>query len=134
MTDYTKLIERLYNSHDAETLCADAALVIEALSVERDALQAENERLKRELEISKLDVKEWHSQADALQAKLDALTAANAVSAEPAPKQAEPAMYIRKDHWAKAQRAGFLCHVTPSLDGLNADGYVAVTPTSPEKL
>jgi hypothetical protein len=43
---YTKLIERLYNSHDAETLCADAAGVIEALTVERDALQAESERLK----------------------------------------------------------------------------------------
>jgi FtsZ-binding cell division protein ZapB len=68
---YTKLIERLYKSHDAETLCADAALVIKALTVERDALQsqldtaiqssahwqhqctelkAENERLKDERE------------------------------------------------------------------------------------
>ena len=35
------LIERLYKSHDAETLCADAARAIEKL-------QAENERLKTE--------------------------------------------------------------------------------------
>ena len=42
MTDIMKLIERLYNSYDAETLCADAARAIEAL-------QTENERLLREV-------------------------------------------------------------------------------------
>jgi len=41
-------------------------------------------------------------------------------------RKAGPTMYIRKDHLEKAKHAGFLCHVTPSLDGLNADGYVAV--------
>ncbi|ASJ79235.1 hypothetical protein P26059A_0083 [Curvibacter phage P26059A] len=35
---------------------------------ENTIMQAENERLKRELEISKMDVKEWHSQADTLAA------------------------------------------------------------------
>jgi hypothetical protein len=221
MTDYTKLIERLYNSHDAETLCADAALVIEALQKEVstldvlleeckmdwsgdvtqlkaehkhevEALQAENEWLKGLLSEVSGNFTRDDDLPDGLLGRIDtaikrattpetgnaATPEASAITVgygqqaqepvscgccngigwvvrdadigtdqecfccngsgkaeiEPAPKQAEPAVYIRKDHLQKAMRAGFLCHVTPSLDGLNADGYVAVAPTPPEKL
>lgn len=73
MTDIMKLIERLYNSYDAETLCADAARAIEAL-------QGENERL-RDLELTWRICHERSSDAardlanerDALAAKLDEL-------------------------------------------------------------
>jgi hypothetical protein len=77
---YTKLIERLYNSHDAETLCADAALVIEALIAERDALQAENAGLRSECADLNQRWAEWKDSLDsvmkqrnALQARLDAM-------------------------------------------------------------
>lgn len=63
---YTKLIERLYNSHDAETLCADAALVIEAL-------QAEAASLKQISELNAQIAIYLKAERDQLQSKLDAL-------------------------------------------------------------
>ena len=97
MSDYTKLLSDFpeinpanYGDDEVNALNAwgiAAHTAIEALQAKLgDAIQssahwqhqftevqAENERLKRELEISKLDTKEWHSQADALQSKLAAM-------------------------------------------------------------
>ena len=64
MDEYDMMIERL--RAEPWAILHDAADMMVTM-------QAENERLKRELEISKLDTKEWHSQADALQSKLDAM-------------------------------------------------------------
>ena len=76
MTDHTKLLSDFpqinpSNYGDDEVNAMNAWGIAAQTAIEE--LQGENERLKRELEISKLDAKEWYSQADALQAKLDAM-------------------------------------------------------------
>ena len=94
MTDYTKLIERLYNSHDAETLCADAALAIEALQAEVERLDKENtdslvslataiqhrdgfrkqlDYHRHEMDDLEEDYSNLQAERDALQSKLDAM-------------------------------------------------------------
>jgi hypothetical protein len=76
MIDYKKLIERLYNSHDAETLCADAAGVIQALTVERDALQAQSNERGALAIANGIRMERAEAERDTLAAKLDILKSA----------------------------------------------------------
>lgn len=109
------LIERLYKSHDAETLCADAARAIEALQGEVSTLDVLLEECKMDWSGDVTQIKaEYKREIEALQAENERLKAErDALAAKLVPLEADAERY----RWLTSLRNGGVFHPAFAMCG-----------------